>query len=468
MSSPTVNPLSILTSPLTFTGVSQFSSDYQTILSHAQQVGAIPIQMLQNQQATILAQKQALVGLTPFVSSLGQSLSNLGIVASSQGLAASSSDPSSVQVTNTGASSPAAYTISSIQSLASAASETSVTGYADNSTAPVSSTGTVKLVVGAKTYTITLTPQTNNLNGLVQAINGLGAGVTANVLTTGNGGNPNYLSISANATGATTLQLIDDPAGAATNLITSNNQGTDAVFQFNGIPVTRSTNTVNDLVPGLSLQLMRTTTGSVSLGLQTDPSQLSNALSSFIQTYNNLVDQVKQQVGTSAGPLSGNLIVTTIESDLRQLTSYQGTGAVKSLSDLGIRFDTTGHMTFDQNAFASLSSAQIAGAFAFLGSASSGLSSLAQTFNQLSDPVSGMIVAQENGNDQIDSHLSDQIQTLTTRLNSSQAALQQQLAAADTLAASLESQQRILAGSIQSMNFVAFGYQQNQSSGSGG
>jgi flagellar hook-associated protein 2 len=466
MSSTTVNPLSILTSPLTFTGVSQFSNDYQTILNHAQQVGAIPIQMLQNQQAAILAQKQALIGLTPFVSSLGQSLSNLGMVASSQGLAASSSDPSSVQVTNTGASSPAAYTISSIQSLASAASETSVTGYADNSTAPVSSTGTVRLVVGTKTYEITLTPQTNNLNGLVQAINGLGAGVTANVLTTGNGSNPNYLSISANTTGATTLQLIDDPAGAATNLITSNNQGTDAVFQFNGIPVTRSTNTVNDLVPGLSLQLLQTTTGPVSLGLQTDPSQLSNALSSFIQNYNNLVDQVKQQVGTSAGPLSGNLIITTIESDLRQLTSYQGTGAVKSLSDLGIRFDTTGHLTFDQNAFASLSSAQITGAFTFLGSASSGLSSLAQTFNQLSDPVSGMIAAQENGNDQINSHLSDQIQTLTARLNRSQTALQQQLAAADTLAASLESQQKILAGSIQSMNFVAFGYQQNQS-GSG-
>jgi flagellar hook-associated protein 2 len=160
------------------------------------------------------------------------------------------------------------------------------------------------------------------------------------------------------------------------------------------------------------------------------------------------------------------LIITTIESDLRQLTSYQGTGAVKSLSDLGIRFDTTGHLTFDQNAFASLSSAQITGAFTFLGSASSGLSSLAQTFNQLSDPGSGMIAAQENGNDQINSHLSDQIQTLTARLNRSQTALQQQLAAADTLAASLESQQKILAGSIQSMNFVAFGYQQNQS-GSG-
>jgi hypothetical protein len=77
-----------------------------------------------------------------------------------------------------------------------------------------------------------------------------------------------------------------------------------------------------------------------------------------------------------------------------------------------------------------------------------------------------MIAAQENGNDQINSHLSDQIQTLTARLNRSQTALQQQLAAADTLAASLESQQKILAGSIQSMNFVAFGYQQNQS-GSG-
>lgn len=467
MSSSPVNSLSTITAPLTFTGVSQFSNDFQTILSHAQQVGEIPIQQLQNKQSEILAQKQALIALSPYVSALGSSLSGLGTVASSQGLSASSSNPSAVAVTNTGASAAATYTISDIQTLASAASEASVSGYANSTSAPVSATGTLQLVVGSKTYTINLTPQTNNLNGLVAAIQNLGAGVSASVLTTGSGANPDYLSISANSTGATTLQLIDDPSGAAKNLITSNNQGTNAVFQFDGIPVSRSTNTVNDLVPGLSLSLLGTTSGSVTLGLATDPSQLSGALTSFVQSYNNLMDQVDQQVGSSGGPLTGNLIITTLEADLQQLTAYQGSGSVKSLSDLGITFDGAGRMSFSQTTFAALSSSQISSAFGFLGSASSGLSSLAQTFQQMSDPVSGLIATQENGDDQTNADLSSRIQTLTTRLNQSQSALQQQLAAADSLAASLESQQQVLTGSIQSLDYVLFGSQQQQAGISG-
>ncbi len=281
----------------------------------------------------------------------------------------------------------------------------------------------MKLVLGSNTYTINLTSQTNNLNGLVSAINGLGAGVTASVLTTGSGATPNYLSLSAASTGATTLQLIDDPTGAATNVITAANQGSNANFTFNGLPVSRSTNTVNDLAPGITFNLLKKTSGnSVTLSLATDPTQLSSALSNFVTSYNNLVAQVGQQVVLAVGALSGNLIISTIETDMQQLSAYQGTGTIKSLSDLGVTFNSTGQMSFAQNTFNALSPSQISGAFQFLGSASTGLAGLAQSFNSVSDPVSGLIVAQENGYDQTNTDLGNQIQTLSTRLNQTQTA----------------------------------------------
>jgi len=454
--------------PLVFTGVSTFSNDFQTILTHAQQVGQIPIQQLQNQQATLLAEKQALIGLSPFVSAMGSSLTSLGALATSQALAATSSDSTTATVTDTGATAPGSYTISNITSLASAASETSLSGYANSTTAPVSSTGTMKLVLGSNSYTINLTSQTNNLNGLVSAINGLGAGVTASVLTTGNGATPDYLSISATNTGATTLQLIDDPTGAATNVITATNQGSNANFTFNGLPVSRSTNTVNDLAPGITFNLLQKTSGnSVTLSLATDPTQLSTALSNFVTSYNNLVAQVTQQVGPAAGALSGNLIISTIETDMQQLSAYQGTGTIKSLSDLGVTFNSTGQMSFDQNTFSALSPSQISGAFQFLGSASTGLAGMAQSFNSVADPVSGLIVAQENGYDQTNTDLGNQIQTLSTRLNQTQTALQQQLAAADTMIASMQGQQQQLTASIQSLDYVLFGQQQQAAGLSG-
>ena len=73
---------------------------------------------------------------------------------------------------------------------------------------------------------------------------------------------------------------------------------------------------------------------------------------------------------------------------MRQLVSYQGTGVVRSLSDLGITMDTTGKMTFNQPTFNALTDAQVSSGFSFLGSSSSGLAALAKNFTQLSDPIS--------------------------------------------------------------------------------
>jgi hypothetical protein len=43
--------------PLAFTGVSQYSSDFQTILNRAVQVAQIPINLLQNKDSDLLQQK---------------------------------------------------------------------------------------------------------------------------------------------------------------------------------------------------------------------------------------------------------------------------------------------------------------------------------------------------------------------------------------------------------------------------
>jgi flagellar hook-associated protein 2 len=254
-----------------------------------------------------------------------------------------------VTVQNTGATAPASYTISDITSIASAASETTQTGYADANATQVSSTGSLSFVVGSKSYPINLGSGANKLAGLRDAINNLGAGVNATVLTTGTGANPNYLSITSHNTGATTLQLIDDPTGANTNLLTSSNQGSDAIFKLNGVSVDKPGNTVNDVIPGLTFSIVDTTTSgqTVNLSVSTDTSQLQIALQDFVTKYNALNTAVHAQVGPSAGALSGDLIVQQIQGDLRQVTSYQSSGATQSLSDLGIQIDNSGQMSLD-------------------------------------------------------------------------------------------------------------------------
>lgn len=544
-----------LSTPLYFTGVSTYSNDFQSIIQRAVQIADLPVQSLETRQAAIGGQEQALNTLEPAVSALGADVTNLGALASTQGLAASSSDSSTVSVVNTGATVPGSYTVSNIQTLASAASETSLAGYASSQS--INASGLVNLVVGSNTYQLNLAGSgQNNIAGLAQAINNANAGATATVLTAGSS---SYLVVSANATGATTLQLnavtpadvvtntgkgtetslqtyadttsvlasqtgqmqlvvgsknyainlsntsnnlnglvqainsadagvtasITGSAGAyslsitapggptaiqlndlqnSTNLISNTNQGSDAQFQLNGVPITESTNNISDVIPGVSFTLLNTTSGmqSVTLSLAPSSSQLGTALQSFVKDYNTLVSDVSAQQGQNAGVLGGNLIINQISLAMQDLVTYYNpalNSSIRSLSDLGVTFNYSGQMSFSSSTFNALSDTQIADAYKFLGSSSSGFAALAGNFTQLTQPITGAIETQVSGYQSEISDLQDQITTAEAYVNEVQQTATQQMQAADALVASLQQQQNVVDASISSLNYVLYGRQ---------
>ena len=440
--------------PLTFTGVSTFSNDFQSILSRAVQIAQLPLKALQNKDTDLLQQKSLLGGFSSAVGGLTGTLTALGTVAGNKALTATSSDTSVIQATANGGSAAATYTIDSVTSRATLAAERSLSAVADSTATAVSATGTVDLVVGSDHHTITLAR--NNLVGLRDQINALGAGVSASILTTSGG---NYLSLNAETTGATTLQLVDDPTGAANNLITNTNQGTDAVFSLNGIPVHQKDNVVNSVIPGVTFTLLKSSATPVTISLKSDGSQLASALSQFVNSYNTVHAQLQAQVGANAGLLSGSHTVTSLQNLTRQIASYQGsgTGSIKNLSDVGITFDANGKASFSASTFNALSGAQLANAIKFAGTANSGLAGYAKKLTQYSDPISGLIKLQQDGIDRSDQSIQKQITTLTDRVNDLQTNLSRRLALADTLASRLESQQKGLTASLQGLNVVLYG-----------
>ena len=300
-----------------------------------------------------------------------------------------------------------------------------------------------------------LTPASNNLVGLRDAINNLGVGVSASILTTGSG---NYLSVSANNTGLTTLQLIDDPApGANINLLTSANQGKSAVFNLNSVPVTKASNTVNDLVSGATFTILNTTAEPVTLSLATDRSQLQSAIQDLTTKYNSMVDQVDGQIGPSAGLLTGDSTLRDIQSTMRKLTSFQGSGSIRSLTDLGIQLGSDGKMTFDTKVFTALSDTQISSAFDFFGSPTTGFGGVSQDFTQITDPINGLIKLQQDGYDAADKRLQGSISDLNDRITQLQTRVSVQLQAADALQAQLTAQQQLLTASLAALTFTSYG-----------
>src|SRR5437667_3131451 len=117
--------------PLVFTGVSTYSSDLQTVLNRAVSIANLPVTQLQNQQKDLVQQKLLVTNLSDASNSLANSITALGQLAQHGALSATSSQPSLVTATatNTGSTTPANYTISNITSIASAAAETSISGY---------------------------------------------------------------------------------------------------------------------------------------------------------------------------------------------------------------------------------------------------------------------------------------------------------------------------------------------------
>ncbi len=247
---------------LTFTGISTYSSDFQSILDREKKILQLPVTALQNKQTANVTKKQALVGLNPAVANLASAVAALGSLATGQAITASSSDSNSVSVVNTGATTPGNYTLSNI-TLASAAGETSLNGYADATATPVWVAGQNKfdLVAGSTTYHLDLTGS-DNLTGLENAINNSGAPVTASII---NNGSKSYLSIAANNVGATTLTLNAIPQQAS--LISNNGTGTETSLA--GYPDTGTTAVSNsgkvDLTVGGGATVHLDITGSNTL-----------------------------------------------------------------------------------------------------------------------------------------------------------------------------------------------------------
>jgi flagellar hook-associated protein 2 len=171
---------------------------------------------------------------------------------------------------------------------------------------------------------------------------------------------------------------------------------------------------------------------------------VGDALSSFVAAYNAAASELATNHGTSGGTLTGSSIVFQLEQGLRNLVSPAGgTGAIRSLSDLGITFNgTTGQLTFNRAQFDSATSAHADEVAAFLGSPSGGgfLTQATGVLTSLEDPTAGAIESQvtavqkqiDDGNQKI-----SDAQTRLIKLNND---LVQQMSDADAAIAALQSQ----------------------------
>jgi flagellar hook-associated protein 2 len=206
--------------------------------------------------------------------------------------------------------------------------------------------------------------QTNNtLSGIAAAINAAKSGVTASVVTDADGGA--YLSLKGPTGAAQAFSLTaSDPSGdlaqfdvgmnasgSSTMAISSKSQ--NAKLTMDGVDVERASNEVSDLIAGAKLNL--TSVGTTTLTSSRPTTAITNAVGDFVDTYNGIVQTIKEQTDPITGvlradPAAKNLLRALQGLTSKVLNSGAAAGAPNTLAAIGVRTTREGLLEVDDTA----------------------------------------------------------------------------------------------------------------------
>jgi len=143
-----------------------------------------------------------------------------------------------------------------------------------------------------------------------------------------------------------------------------------AIVEVDGVTITRSSNTIDDAIEGVTLNLYSASPDTaISMEVSTDLSSIKSAITSFVDAYNEYRDfVVTQQATTSDGTASSDAtlfsdsllrqIVRSVNSALNtSITTDDGT--VLSMASLGISFNSSNELELDEDTLNSILSNDI-------------------------------------------------------------------------------------------------------------
>jgi flagellar hook-associated protein 2 len=402
----------------------------------------------------------------------------------------SSSDTTKATISATSSASLGSYQLA-VTNLASAQTLASGTFTA---TSDALGTGTLTIAIGTPSYSgstyssfsqtssvdITIDSSNNTLAGVRDAINNAGAGVNASILKNGDNyqlllvseetglSNSMSISISGDSVGGDTdndglSQLAFNSSGSQ---LTQYAAGANANFSINGLAVSSASNTVTNVIDGVTLNLLSATSSAITIDVKTDTDTIVADVQAFVDKYNAYAslfkDLTKYDVTTgTAGALQGDstarAVMSQIRSELgRPVTGL--TGSYRSLADVGITIDKSGVMTFTQSTFKTAfaaAPADVTGVFAKTTVSGTAVEGVAEKLETL---MEGFLVSTTGIFDSRISSLSTQLTAITDdrvalarRMQSLEDRYFAQLNAMDSLLAQIETTGAFLTQQFEAM-----------------
>ncbi|MGY4225840.1 flagellar hook-associated protein 2 [Bradyrhizobium sp. USDA 4503] len=185
---------------------------------------------------------------------------------------------------------------------------------------------------------------------------------------------------------------VTDTSGAFTDVL---QKSQSAEFTLDGIALTRNTNDISDVLSGVTFDLLQPTPSGTSLNIsiETDTSQITSALQTFVTNYDAFRDQVIAQsaqnsdgTAASSAVLFGDSTMRDLMTQLQQVLS--GTVGGMTMADLGLSFNENNELQLDTGTLSTVLTQNLAGVTQLLSAQTTTSSSQLSVVNTGTSPQS--------------------------------------------------------------------------------
>ncbi|MDR1228003.1 MAG: flagellar filament capping protein FliD [Azoarcus sp.] len=307
---------------------------------------------------------------------------------------------------------------------------------------------------GDPSKNFSVTPSGSSLASVANAINQAGKGMTATVVNGGASGQ--QLVLTGEEGTAKAFTVGGAGIGGSVNTVQA---AQDANLSIDGIAVTSSSNTVKDVIEGVTLELKATNAGApTTLSITAEHGEkIKAALEGFVKSFNDAIGSVKtlgayDSETKKKGDLNGHSVLRDAQSELRNLVFQKSAtldknGEAMTLSKLGITFQKDGTLSLDSDKLAKAvndDAVKVAGFVAEVGgrfdTGLNKLSGIGGTVQSASDSLKSSV-----------SSLEKRKLTLEDRMVSIEARYRQQFSTLDTQVSKLNSMSSFLATQLAAL-----------------
>lgn len=215
--------------------------------------------------------------------------------------------------------------------------------------------------------TVQVSTSNNTLAGLRDAINTASTDVNASILKTNDSSYALVIRSREGAKHAMRITASEDAGAAglanfaytAVNNSIQTTAGADASLRLDGTTITRESNSITDLIDGVTLTLNTTSTSAATIEASHDTTVAESAMQAIVDNLNKLQSELtsltKRATGNGEdGPLAGDALLRSLQNRLRSYTTtpINGFGAnAVYLADFGVTTAQDGSISLDSNKF---------------------------------------------------------------------------------------------------------------------